>query len=130
MELTAPLTSGSVPKQNKIHPRNFGYSPDWDKIVSCLSEHAPESSGINEDGKSVETIFSGSACSVCPFLEVCAAKRMKDGRYRVCFQRERIAVAERRLEQEAADFKDRYKIRSGIEAMISEADRVTGLKRV
>ncbi len=130
VELTAPMTSGSVPKENKIHPGDFDYCADQHKIVSCLSEHAPESGGITEDGKSVEAIFSGSACSVCPFLEVCPAKRIKDGRYHVCFPRERIAVAERRLEQQEANFKERYKIRSGIEATISAADRVTGLKRV
>ena len=34
------------------------------------------------------------------------------------------------MEQETVDFKERYKIRSGIEGTISEADRLTGLKRV
>ena len=41
-----------------------------------------------------------------------------------------MAVSHRRAEQETRDFKERYKIRSGIEAAISEADRLTGLKRV
>lgn len=40
-----------------------------------------------------------------------------------------MAAASRRCEQETEDFKERYKIRSGIEATISEAQRLTGLKR-
>ena len=41
-----------------------------------------------------------------------------------------MATSRRRQEQEGKDFKERYKIRSGIEATVSEAARVTGLKRV
>ena len=40
-----------------------------------------------------------------------------------------MATSQRRREQETSDFKERYKIRSGIEATISEADRLTGFKR-
>jgi hypothetical protein len=40
-----------------------------------------------------------------------------------------MATSKRREQQEAAHFKERYKIRSGIEATISEANRLTGLKR-
>jgi hypothetical protein len=41
-----------------------------------------------------------------------------------------MATSKRKAEQEGKDFKERYKIRSGIEATVSEADRVTGLKNV
>jgi hypothetical protein len=41
-----------------------------------------------------------------------------------------MATSKRRQEQETSDFKERYKIRSGIEATISEADRLTGFKRI
>jgi len=40
-----------------------------------------------------------------------------------------MATSRRRQEQESEDFKGRYKIRSGIEATISEVQRLTGLKR-
>jgi hypothetical protein len=41
-----------------------------------------------------------------------------------------MASSQRRREQETSVFKERYKIRSGIEATISEADRLTGFKRI
>jgi hypothetical protein len=41
-----------------------------------------------------------------------------------------MSTLKRKAEQEGKDFKERYKIRSGIEATVSEADRVTGLKKV
>jgi hypothetical protein len=41
-----------------------------------------------------------------------------------------MATSQRRWEQETSVFKELYKIRSGIEATISEADRRTGLKRI
>ena len=41
-----------------------------------------------------------------------------------------MATSKRREQQQTDDFKERYKIRSGIEATISEANQVTGFKRV
>jgi hypothetical protein len=40
-----------------------------------------------------------------------------------------VAVAERRAEQETPEFKERYKIRSGIEATNSELKRCHGLAK-
>jgi hypothetical protein len=41
-----------------------------------------------------------------------------------------VAVAKRRVEQETPEFKERYKIRSGIEATNSEAKRCHGLAKL
>ena len=41
-----------------------------------------------------------------------------------------MATSKRREQQQTDEFKERYKIRSGIEATISEANQVTGFKRV
>jgi hypothetical protein len=41
-----------------------------------------------------------------------------------------VAVARRRVEQETAEFKQRYKIRSGIEATNSELKRCHGLSKL
>ena len=41
-----------------------------------------------------------------------------------------VAVSQRRMEQETPEFKERYKIRSGIEATNSEAKRCHGLAKL
>ena len=77
-----------------------------------------------------EAIFSGEHCKQCELLPTCLVKRRKKGQYRLRYKLKNMATSHRRVEQETVDFKERYKIRSGIEGTISEADRLTGLKRV
>jgi len=80
------------------------------------------------DGQ-VVAFFPFSACSLCRFLSVCRVKPHR-GDYRLRYTLADMATSRRREEQETVPFKERYKIRSGIEATISEANRLTGFKRV
>ena len=80
--------------------------------------------------KKVKAIFPQEACSLCEFQSICPVKRIKGGNYKLEYKLEAMATSKRKAEQEGKDFKERYKIRSGIEATVSEADRVTGLKNV
>ena len=68
-------------------------------------------------------------CPSCRFLSVCRVKRCQ-GNYRLKYALADLATSRRREQQETAHFQERDKIRSGIEATISEANRLTGLKRV
>lgn len=97
--------------------------------MDCIRGHAPCQCKIVDRGKAVEAVFSREHCLLCEFLPICPVRRIKGGDYRLKYKRKDMASSKRRREQESHDFKERYKIRSGIEAIISEADRVTGFKR-
>ena len=129
VELTAPITSGKSPDLNKIQLSDFEVASDCRQVLSCIKGHAPLECKSVGSRKAVVAIFSASHCSECEFLPICLVKRHKSGNYRLRYKRKDMATSRRRQEQETDDFKERYKIRSGIEATISEADRVTGLKR-
>ena len=132
--LTAPNTLGKAPDMNKIQLSDFEVSDDATEILSCVQGHRPLSCTVSENKKKrkkkVRAIFSQDACSVCEFQSICPVKRIKGGNYRLEYKLEAMATSKRKQEQEDKDFKERYKIRSGIEATVSEADRVTGLKKV
>ncbi len=130
VELVAPITSGKSPDLNKIQLSDFEVTTDYRQVLSCIKGHSPLKCKELAGGNAVMAIFSGSHCSKCEFLPICPVKRHKGGNSRLRYKRKDMATSKRRQEQETADFKERYKIRSGIEATISEADRVTGLKRV
>lgn len=130
VELVAPITSGKSPDLNKIQLSDFEVTADCRQVFSCIKGHAPLKCKKVGAGKAVIAVFSAAHCSQCEFLPICPVKRQKGGNYRLRYKRTDMATSRRRQEQETADFKERYKIRSGIEATISEADRVTGLKRV
>ncbi len=129
VQLTAPITSGKPPDLNKIQLSDFEVTADCRQVLSCIKGHAPLKCKKVGGGKAVIAVFSAAHCSECEFLPICPVKRQKGGNYRLRYKRTDMATSRRRQEQETDDFKERYKIRSGIEATISEADRVTGLKR-
>jgi len=128
--LTAPNTVGKEPDTNKVQLSDFEVGEDDTQVLSCIQGHCPLSCTVSGDGKTVEVIFPKETCANCEFLPICPVKRIKGGKYRLRFKPEAMATSRRKQEQENKDFKERYKIRSGIEATVSEADRVTGLKRV
>ena len=129
VELTAPVTCGKAPDLNKMQLSDFETSEGCTQVVSCIRGHAPLECKIVERGKVVEAVFSREHCLLCEFLPICPVTRIRGGDYRLKYKRKDMVSSKRRVQQETHDFKERYKIRSGIEATISEADRVTGFKR-
>ena len=130
VELTAPITCGTAPDLNEMQLSDFEVNADGSEVISCIQGHAPLECKALDEGKATEAIFYAEHCSGCEFLPVCLVKRLKGGGYRLRYKRKDMATSRRRKQQETDDFKERYKIRSGIEATISEAARVTGLKRI
>jgi hypothetical protein len=129
VDLTAPMTSGGKADENRVRVEDFTFDNNWTRVLSCLKNHAPVESGLIEEGKFVFAVFHQEHCEKCDFKDICQVKRNKNGKFYFKAQRKTVAAAHRRTEQETPDFKERYKIRSGIEATISEANRLTGIKR-
>jgi hypothetical protein len=129
VELTAPMTSGGKANENRVRVEDFSFDDDCTEVLSCLKLQEPAQTGLTEDGKFVFAVFDRALCEKCDFKNRCQAKPNKNGYYLFKAPRKTVAAAHRRTEQETPDFKERYKIRSGIEATISEANRLTGIKR-
>jgi hypothetical protein len=127
VDLVAPITSGSPPNLDRMQLSDFKVTADGRQVLACITDQIPLTSEVTDDDQ-VVAIFSHSSCSRCQFLSVCLVKRYQ-GNYRLKYELPDLATSKRREQQETTHLKDRYKIRSGIEATISEANRLTGLKR-
>ena len=129
VDLVAPVTSGSAPDEARMRPDDFDFDPECATVLACFADREPIQSGLTPNGKDILAIFPASSCGACQWKPQCPVKRHKNGTFRFRLPRKAAATASRRNEQQTKIFKERYKIRSGIEATISEADRLTGLKR-
>jgi hypothetical protein len=114
-------------------------------VTTCPMGHAPIDHRVlshnNTTGRSLHGIFDGDICRACNRLDQCPV-RTPNHRSRGCGARE--TVGDFRLEitpeirlrdhmyslQQTDEWKDRYKIRSGIEATNSELKRCHGLGRL
>ena len=98
-------------------------------------------SGNNSTRRSLHAIFDGNACRSCTMLDRCPV-RAPNHRNKGCQARETVGdfrleiTAELRLRdqmyaiQQTTEWKDRYKIRAGIEATNSELKRAHGIGRL
>jgi transposase len=118
--------------------RNEGYdlasfSIDWQaKQVTCPQGHRsqkwlPAQSDTGTDVFKVS--FSQRDCRPCPVRPKCTHSQGGPRVITLRPQLEHEALQQRRTYQKTAEFKERYERRAGIEGTISEAVRVSGLRR-
>ena len=114
-------------------------------VIQCPMGHKPVDhrvlSGNNSTRRSLHAIFDGNLCRSCTMLDRCPV-RAPNHRSKGC--QARNTVGEFRLEitpeirlrdgmyalQQTTEWKDRYKIRAGIEATNSELKRAHGIGRL
>jgi hypothetical protein len=122
----------------------FGFDANG-LLLKCPMGQAPKDhrmrSANNQKGKSLHAIFNGDICRACKKLEKCPV-RAPNNRKRGCHYRK--TTGDFRLEitsalrlrdkmyadQQTDQWKDRYKIRSGIEATMSELKRSHGFGKL
>lgn len=125
-DLQAPIGSKG-PDAERASLKDFDFDEAGEKVTSCPMGAAPVEHRIK--GKTHLAIFMAVQCRGCPLRDVCPVETR--GYKRVLpFRAADVAVARRRAEQETAEFKERHKIRSGIEATNSELKRCHGLGKL
>jgi hypothetical protein len=97
------------------------------KVTACPQGHAPVKVKHKKNRYSVA--FDSSHCTHCPFREACPIKPGKKHHY-LRYEDKTMRIAKRRAKEQSPEFKDKYRWRAGIEATISEFDRITGVKRL
>ena len=81
---------------------------------------------LTPGGKTMVAFFAMYQYRHCPLRGQCPTEQ-RGGLRALRFTRADVALARRRVEQETPAFKERYKLRSGIEATNSELRRCHGL---
>jgi hypothetical protein len=111
--------------------KDFELDATGEHVLRCPVGEAPvEHQSTNRNGKLVRlAIFAASTCTGCPLRGQCPTDKRDETRV-LRFTPAEAAVARRRVEQETPEFKERHKIRSGIEATNSELKRCHGLGKL
>jgi len=115
-ELIGPLPG--KPASVKVSLGDFEFDEDSSHIERCPNQKSPVQQGDTEDKQAHWAVFSKADCSDCPFCDDCPVKGKRTRR--IEWNREKLATAKRRKEVTTREFKEKYKIRSGIEATNSE----------
>jgi hypothetical protein len=124
VEVVSP-TMG-VEKEETLSLSDFSLS-EKGKVTACPQGHAPIK--VKHKKHRHTAAFDSSHCTSCPFSEACPVKPGKKHHY-LRYEDKTMRIATRRAKERSPEFKDKYRWRAGIEATMSEYDRVTGVKRL
>jgi hypothetical protein len=128
VQLLGPM-SGVEPSGRKLSLVQFEFGNDRRTVTRCPAGHAPLCQGPSRTKGTVNAHFARAHCNGCPLAAACPTKATRHTR-RLRFSREDVAIAQRRQEQETAEFKEAYKIRSGEEGTHSRLKNHRGMGRL
>jgi len=128
VELVGPVQCGSLIDKDVDHLNvdDFDIDEQTEEVVCCPAGHKPVSSIHDKQTGKTKTVMPSSTCSQCEFRKECPVEKCRDGHclYHTAKQRR---LAGRRREEATDVFRDRYRIRGGIEGTNSGLKRKTGL---
>jgi len=128
VELVGPVQCGSLVDKDVDHLNvdDFNVDEQTEEVVCCPAGHKPASSIHGKQTGRTKTVMPSSACSQCEFRKECPVEKCRDG-YCLYHTAKQRRLAGRRREEATDVFRDRYRIRGGIEGTNSGLKRKTGL---
>ena len=128
VELVGPVQCGSLVDKDVDHLNvdDFNVNEQTEEVVCCPAGHKPASSIHGKQTGQTKTVMPSSACSQCEFRKECPVEKCRDG-YCLYHTAKQRRLAGRRREEATDVFRDRYRIRGGIEGTNSGLKRKTGL---
>jgi transposase len=126
VELKAPI--GAKGSECGVTLGDFEFDAAGETVVHCPAGEVPVAHQAGR-GRVTLAIFDPAACERCPLSGLCPTESRGETRV-LPFTLPDVAVARRRVEQETPEFKERHKIRSGIEATNSELKNSHGLGKL
>jgi len=128
VELVGPAPSGAIAHKEaqQLNIDDFNVDEQTEQVVCCPAGHSPESSVHNKQTGKTTTIMPESSCGCGDFFEQCPVRKTRNG-YRLCHTAKERRLAGRRREESTEVFRQRYRIRGGIEGTNSGLKRRTGL---
>jgi transposase len=134
IELLGPVARPSSWQQRA--GQGFGaedFAIDWQRQqVTCPQGQCSRRWHGLQDPFGLPTIqvsFAAPVCKACAVRELCTQSKKGPRTLTLRPQPMHDALQQRRAEQEPPEFRARYAIRAGVEATISQAVRVVGLRR-
>jgi hypothetical protein len=140
VDLIGPIAGGPE-KEDRLHLHDFELD-EATEVIRCPAGHSPlqKKADAGAEDQAIQYFFDRTTCEACELASKCpvmqdevrrdnnrtlAQKRERSQPKLTTTERDRI-VAKRKQRQNTVEFKEAYKIRSGIEATNSELKRRHG----
>lgn len=135
-QLHAPVNRNKMPP-TKMSRMDFKVDENDSKVLSCPRGHAPvmhSERAVTPGRRSPFALFDSAHCLPCPELENCPVqspgKSHPNGSFRLEETRGLYLRDKSYIEQRSQSWRDKYKIRAGVEGTMSELKRAHGMGRL
>jgi hypothetical protein len=131
VELVGPVPAGTDPSKD-IHSLSiddFVVDEGGEVVQCCPAGHVPQSSVHDVSTGKTRTVMPATACGRCEYLHECPVRQGREGFYLEHTASQR-RLAGRRREEATEAFRQRYRLRAGIEGTNSGLKRRLGMDRV
>jgi hypothetical protein len=116
----SPSSGGPADANRPMEMDTFTFNDTFDKVLGCAAGHAPHQQHLDASGRTITATFSAADCCACPLASCCPTRLRKTGERTLRCSTAGAATAHRQKAQTSDEFKDRYKMRSGIESTNAE----------
>jgi len=135
VELISPTMGKPKSKDEMLILDDFAVDEKTSEITSCPAGEAPCEIHHKKDG-GLKIYFDPAVCEICEHQEYC--KIGLDAKHQIEYTPKQLRLAQRRVAEESDEFREKYRWRSGIEALNANLKRklkigrlrVRGLARV
>jgi len=135
-KIIAPMTGGSLP-EDTIGRDRFSFDEETGHCTSCPAGHPPVRHGMRstycDQSATLHAYFDGDKCRACELQPKCIVRKPnngKKGNFHLEVGAHLIARDKALAEQQNSEWWDRYSIRSGVEATMSELKRGNGIGKL
>lgn len=126
-QLTAP-TMGQPKKKAEMLVLDDFRTDEEGAIISCPAGESPVQTQIGKRGTHTAR-FDARTCRRCEHRDYCQVGRGETG-YRLRYTAKELRLADRRVAEETEAFREKYRWRSGIEALNAKLKRMMGMGRL
>lgn len=135
VEVVSPVKKGpekSIPEPGELSVADFEFDENEQQVLHCPEGHAPVHSEYDADKNRTETFMEATVCEQCPRADKCPVKKTRNskGYYRLYSEPRNVRITRRRIHEQTDAFKDRYRIRAGIEGTNRGIKLRTGMGRL
>jgi hypothetical protein len=123
VEVISPVM-GTAAKTHGLVSFEYG---DQGEVLSCAQGNKPIK--VKKRKNRHTAVFSTEHCARCPFLSQCNVKQGKR-RFYLHYDDKARRCAQRRVHEQTDEFRERYRWRAGVEATMSEYNKLTGVKQL
>lgn len=116
-------------EEDKLTAADFEFNAERSRVERCPAGHEPVDHKSSKTEGTINVCFDRAKCDECPMQNNCPTRKTR--KHRIYTINSATAAGQQRRRQETtAEFKEAYKIRSGIEATNSHLKNERGMKRL